>query len=93
MLSGEMCFFFFVCLFYLMEFHLPKRLKKAAISCEWMTNVGALDLVILLLHKSVGRWLGRFFPKHGVLTALLSTSPLRSGTERGSGLGFIQTVS
>lgn len=44
MLSGEMCFFSLFCL---MEFHLPKRLKKAAISCDWMTNVGALDLVIL----------------------------------------------
>lgn len=44
--------------FILMRFLLPKRLKKDVISCDWMANVGDLDLVILAQHKPAGRWLG-----------------------------------
>lgn len=59
-----------------MRSHLPKRLKKDVSSCDWMANVGPLDLVILAQHMSAGCWPGRFFPKCGRLSALLSPSPL-----------------
>lgn len=60
-----------------MRFHLPKRLKKDVSSCDRMANIGALDLVILAQDMSyAGCWPGRFFPKCGRLSALLSPSPL-----------------
>ncbi len=73
-------------------FHLPKSLKKDAISCRWMTIVG--DMVILELYISSRRWLAWFFPDVPSTSwplALLSRRPLLTWKER-EVLGLTRTV-
>lgn len=70
--------------------YIPKRPKKDAISCGWMTTVG--DLVILVQYILYRRWFGWLFPVGHWLLALLMRCPLLIWSECEVLLGLTQTV-